>query len=752
MSKEKTKKKRGEKVVGLIRAVFNPYNIVMFIAVAISVSIFSNAFRVSVIEAPYWNARADSMLRLDTIMTSVPQRGDILARDGMPMAQTVALYTAFVDFSAPRVDEKIYTNITYPRGSSERDTLYLDHLCEYLAKNYPVKTKQEYADYITSRRKKKSNSCVLVEGMTNNQFEELKNFWVFDECRDGFRTGLTRIRSYKRYYPYDSLTSIVLGRAVLATKEMLEKDTSYHRNEWHGTSGLEYGLDKELFGIPGKTRRRQEAWGFGTEVIEPSIPGKDVVTTIDITIQEIAARNLIKEVAAQRAEYGTAIVMDVATGEIRAMINVDKDKNGKYTFKTRHNYATRIVEPGSVIKTLSMMLALNRNPHIDVHRKFNSQGAVPEVGSYKKIDCYQQVITPHQVIVRSDNRGICKIVSDTYRDNYRQFIYDIINTKIEETCNLPMPGTMRPSIHDSIALKTQADYYSFAQMIFGYHNRYSPLSTLSIYNAIANDGRLMKPQIVKAYMHNGQIDTVFSPQCLNENLCSPDVARKLRAMMYDVVNNDTIGTARRISKGRVKLAGKTGTVTAQREIMIPYMKNDTLKYKFKEKYVENERRIVFAGFFPYEKPQYSCIVLIDKPRDHSAGGVAGGVFKAIAEEMYSRNMLDCDVQYKTGNGDKNPPRNSSVSQCDEMVYDYLQQYPTVDTTKQVKVVATDVEIDADSLSMPSVVGMTAADALYLLESMGLNVNLTGNAGRVAAQSLRAGTQLSQGMDVTLKLK
>ncbi len=752
MNKENTPNKQSGVIWGILRSIFTPYNIVMFVAVLISVSIFSSAFRVSVIEAPYWDDKADSLLRMDTIMTSLPQRGDILSCDGMPMAQTVALYTAFIDFSAPRVDEKIYTNITYPRGSAGKDTLYLEHLCEYLAQNYPVKTKQEYADYITTRRIKKSNSCVLVEGMTNSQFEELKNFWVFDECRDGYRTGLTRIRSYKRYYPYDSLTSTVLGRAVLATKEMLEKDTSYHRNEWHGTSGLELGLDKELFGLPGKDRRRQEAWGFGREIVEPSIPGKDVVTTIDITIQEIAARNLIKEVAAQRAEYGTAIVMDVATGEIRAMINVDKDKNGKYTFKTRHNYATRIVEPGSVVKTLSMMLALNRNPNIDVHRKFNSQGAVPEVGSYKKIDCYQQVITPHQVIVRSDNRGICKIVSDTYRGNYRQFIYDIKNTGIEETYKLPIPDTMKPSIHDSITLKTQADYYSFAQMIFGYHNRYSPLSTLSIYNAIANDGRLMKPQIVKAYLHNGQVDTVFSPQCLNENLCSPDVARKLRAMMYDVVNNDTIGTARRISKGRVKLAGKTGTVTAQREIMIPYVKNDTVKYKFKEKYVDSERRIVFAGFFPYEKPQYSCIVLIDKPRDHSAGGVAGGVFKAIAEEMYSRNMLDCDVQYRTGNGDKNPPRNKAVSQYDEMIYDYLQQYPTIDTTKQAKATATIVEADADTSSMPSVVGMTAADALYLLESMGLNVNLTGNAGRVIEQSPRVGSQLSQGMNVMLKLK
>lgn len=746
--------KGGNKVLGALRAVirliFNPYHIIMGIAIAISASIFFNAFRVSVIEAPHWNAKADSMLRLDTIMQAVPQRGDILACDGMPLAQTVALYTAFVDFSAPRVDEKLYSNITYPKGSDKRDTLYLDYLCDYLAKNFPTKTKKEYADYITARKKVKSNSCVLVEGLTNNQFEELKNFWVFNECRGGYRTGLTRIRSYKRYYPYDSLTSIVLGRAVLATKEMLAKNKSYRRNEWHGTSGLERGLDKELFGIPGKARRRQEAWGFGTEIIEPPISGNDIVTTLDMTIQEIAARNLMKEVKAQRAEYGTAIVMDVATGEIRAMINVDKAHDGKYTFKTRHNYATRIVEPGSVVKTLSMMLALNRNPHIDVHREASSLGAVPEVGGYKKIDCYKEVISPHQVIVRSDNRGICKIVSDTYRGNYRQFIYDIEATGIMHTCELPLPGTMSPQIHSDLPMKTQAEYYSFAQMIFGYHNRYSPLSTLSIYNAIANNGRLMKPQIIKAQLSNGEVDTIYAPVCLNENLCSPEVASTLRAMLYDVVNDDAIGTARRIGKGRVKLAGKTGTVTAQREIS--YKRNDTIK--FKEVYVDSERRIVFAGFFPYENPQYSCIVLIDKPRDHSAGGVAGGVFKAIAEEMYSRNMLDCDVQYKASDDDKNPPRNKVASQYDTRIYKYLNQYPTVDTTKGSlpDTLVGRVENKGDTLVMPSVVGMTAGDALYLLESMGMNVSLNGVVGRVVNQSVPQGTVLTNDMNVTLNLK
>lgn len=734
--------------MGIVRFLVNPYFIIMGLAVVVSVLIFCNAFRVSVIEAPHWNARADSMLHLDAIRPVVPQRGDILANDGMPLAQTVALYTAFVDFSAPRVDKKLYSNIVHPKGSDMKDTLYLDYLCEYLARNYPVKTKAEYARYITSRREKNSNSCVLVEGMTNMQYKELQNLWVFDECRSGYRTGLTRIRSYKRYYPYDSLTSIVLGRAVLATGEMLENDTSYRRNEWHGTSGIERGLDKELFGTPGKMRRRQEMWGFGSEIIEPAISGKDVVTTLDMTIQEIAARNLMKVVSAQRAEYGTAIVMEVATGEIRAMINVDRNKEGKYTFKTKHNYATRIVEPGSVIKTLSMMLALNRNPHIDVHRKFDSKGAVPEVGSYKSIDFYQPIITPHQVIVRSDNRGICKIVSENYRGNYRQFIYDIVNTGIMETGKLPLPGSMSPQVHEHLPMKTQADYYSFAQMIFGYHNRYSPLSTLSIYNAIANNGRLMKPQIVKAMLHDGEIDTVYSPVCINENLCSPEVARKLKAMMYDVVNNDTIGTARRISKGRVKLAGKTGTVTAQRESS--YMRNDTLR--FREVYVDSERRVVFAGFFPYENPQYSCIVLVDKPRDHSAGGVAGGVFKAIAEEMYSRSMLDCDVQYQASEGDKNPPRNELESLLDKRIYEYLGQYPTVDTTAKKNPIKTVDIASGDTLIMPSVIGMTAGDAMYVLESMGMIVELQGVAGRVRSQSIPEGTQLIRGMDVILNLK
>ena len=724
-----------------------PYWLVILLFLFVSGAIIYASVKTSIIDAPQWNKKAEEMLRLDSLRDATPQRGDILAHDGTPLAQTVSLYTAYVDFSAPGVDTLLYVNIKHPDNSSLPDTLNLDNLATYLAKHFHAKTVEEYKAYITKHRKDRSSSCVLAEGITDMEFEALKDCPVFDNLRDGKRSGLARLRCYKRYYPYDSLTSVVLGRAMLSTAEMLDNNPHYRRNEWHGTSGLERGMDKFLFGKYGKEKRRQELWGFGSYLVEPPVRGYDVVTTLDMSMQEIAERNLMDMVRKQRAEYGTAVIMEVATGEIRAIANVEKNKSGKYTFKTRRNYAITAIEPGSVVKTLSMLIAME-NGNIDPNETFNSENAIPEIGGYKRISHYKNPLTVKEVIQKSDNRGICRLVGRIYKGRYNDYIDDVLNSGVMQTMQLPLPGAQSPRVY-KMQFEKQWQYYAFAQMVFGYQNRYAPISTLAVYNAVANNGRLMQPKILKALMRNGEVDSVFAPVCLNEHFCTPEHAAQLRDMLYSVVNEKG-GTATSIKDGRVTIAGKTGTANALEEIA--HQDADGV-IRYSEKYVDGLWRLAFAGFFPYENPQYSCIVVIDKPRmdTASAGRVSGGVFRAIAEEMYNRNMLVCDIDYQSTKEeeDNTPPRNDVPTESDRLIYEYLNQHPLPDTTRVVADTIVTDTIACDEV-VPSVVGWSAPEALNYLEREGFEVELQGM-GRVEKQSLKPGIPKQKGMKIVLTL-
>lgn len=732
--------KRSKRQVG-------PYVLVVVVALIAFGAILYAAIKTSIVDASEWNEKAETMLKLNSLQLAEPKRGNIYTHDGTPLAQTVALYTAYVDFGAPNVDPVLYTDIIHPKGSGKPDTIKLDTLCTYLAEKYPIRTKEGYKKYITARRLEGSRNCVLADNITDTQFEELMNLPTYRDADKSKNSGLSRLRTYKRFYPYDSLTSVVLGRATEATEEMLERNKSYRRKEWHGTSGMERSLDSLLFGVYGTAQRQQRHWGFDERVVDPPVNGCDVVTTLDMTMQEIAERNLMHMVRSQRAQYGTAVIMEVATGEIRAMANVEKNSKGKYTFKTRRNYAITAIEPGSVIKTLSMLMVLEHS-NIDVTKEFDSKGAIPEMGNYKTLDFYESPITPQNVIVRSDNRGICKLVGDVYRGRYNDFVADIRRSGLLRTMELPLPGAQPPVINPMYFQK-QWQYYAYAQMIFGYYSRISPVSTLSIYNAIANNGRLMQPQIIKSLMQEGRVDTTFAPVCLNEHLCTPEHAAQLREMLHGVVYAPK-GTARFIKEGRVEIAGKTGTAKAIRETVTTDAKGNK---RYGEEYIEGVWRLAFAGFFPYDNPQYSCIVVIDKPQNKSAGAVAGGVFRAIAEEMYNRNLLECDVEYTPTDTLPLPPRNSVGNELDNTVYNYLKRYPAPLAEEVSEKTNTTVAVEEHNNMpvVPSVIGLGALEALYELESIGMEVELQG-AGRVVQQSLQSGIPLQKGMNIKLTLK
>ncbi len=732
----------------------SPYWFINTLAVVVVVAIIIAAIKISIVDAKHWDAKSEELLQLNTERVALPMRGSILAHDGSPIAQTVELYTAYVDFAASRSDDTLYINVRHAAGDNRPDTLCLDTLCQFLATHYPKKTKAEYAMYITKKWKEDARDCILAENITEAQYDELYNLSIFANRRKTQKfknSGLSRVRSYKRYYPYEGIAPIVIGRASQLTGDMIKRYPNYKdRREWHGSSGLELGLDSFLFGKYGSQQKQQLSNRFALRIVDQPVAGYDVVTTLDMTIQEIAERTLMEKVVEQHAEYGTAVVMEVATGEIRAMANVERNKKGKYTTYTKRNYATTNIEPGSVVKTLSLLVAME-NCHIDPYKLFDSENPIPELKTL--LEPHKNPLSARDVIVLSDNRGICKIIGSNYRGRYNDFVKDIQKTGLMKTMDcLYLPNMQKPYIKP-IKFNLPWKYYAFAQMIFGYQNELSPVTTLSIYNAIANDGRLMQPKLIKSLMRNGEVDTVFAPVCLNEKFCTPQNAAILREMLhgvvYDVYESGGGGTARALRTGRVEIAGKTGTVQAQREI---YFKTKDGRDTMTVDYDRAERRLAFAGFFPYDNPQYSCIVVIDKPDLHSAARVSGAVLRNIAEEMYGRNMLEERLQYTSNEKDKNPPQAIGIGDVNERVYAYLRQYPTPDTTHNVAVTSDNLLhiVEPEVPRVPSVIGMSAKDALYLLELQGLAVEMIGN-GRVVHQSLSAGLSIQKGTNIKLTL-
>lgn len=720
----------------------NRYKAILAFVILVALGIVWFAVKTSIVYHAEWDKKADNRLKLDSVYVALPMRGSILAVDGQPLAQTIALYSVFVDFKTEALDSLLYMNV------DSFGSYCLDTLCTYLAENHPETTKKGYFNYITEKRDNHKRDCYLMRNITEEQFYDFYNMPMLSGRRKAHRgknQGIGKERSYERSYPHGNLASVVLGKATKVTEEMLERNPQAYvsRQEWHGTSGIEKQLDSLLFGSFGKSRNQQRSFGFRRWVEDPPVDGYDVRTTLDITLQEIAEHNLKEKVVEQHAEYGTAIIMEVSTGAIRAMANIERTEDGKYTFNTKRNYAITRIEPGSVIKTLSLLMAMEHG-NIDVNKKFDSAGAIPETAGYKSIEAHKNPLSARDVIVYSDNRGICKIISDTYAGRYNDLFKDIRNSGLMETMDLPLPGVLPPSV-EPIDFEKQWNYYAFAQSVFGYYNELSPLTTLSVYNAIANDGKLMRPQLVAALERDGVADTVFAPVCLNEHFCTPRNAALLREMLHGVVQE---GTARAIKGGRVDIAGKTGTVDAQREYLA---KDKSGKMRHVTEYVKDKRRLAFAGFFPYDNPQYSCIVVIDKPDLHSAGKVSGAVFRAIAEEMYNRNMLEECAEYKSDKGKKNPPLAVGDTVLRDEVYAYLGQYPLPDTTKVVSHVDTAAVAKVNDASVvPSVIGLSAKDALYKLESQGLFVSLSGK-GRVVSQSLQPGEAYRKGENIALLL-
>ncbi len=664
----------------MFRYVLITFGMTLF-AGAISYKLFST----TVIDAEHWNNKANVELqRIDTI---APVRGDILASDGTILVTNLQYYDVRIDFGSEAFAKKDFVE-------------NLEPLCDSLARYFPTRDKDGWRESLQTQynAEKKSHSYKLLSRISYSELERLRTFPFFNS-KNKLKTGLIEEPYKKRDCPYGDMARRSIGR-VGQTKEC---------KEIHGISGLEKALDSLLYGIPGTYKRVAFTNRIGNWTDVPAVDGWNVTTTIDITLQDILEQELNTMLDSCEAEWGSAILMEVATGDIKAISNLERDKNGKYI--EAYNRAVIAYEPGSVVKPISMMFALedglvdNIDEVIPIGASFAYGGGRPISDSH-----FNAQLTVAGVIEESSNIGMARIIARGYDKDPAGFVKRFDDIGFFEKMNSGIFEEERPRIHRN------PSRLDMSRMCFGYATAIPPLYTLSVYNAIANNGRYVRPRLVKGLSREG-IDSVIPVSYIRDRICSETNAAKMRTMLRRVVDGSR-GTGRRMKNCKVPLAGKTGTC---------YHLDTVTK-----QYDHAKKRLAFCGFFPADNPRYSMFVLTFHPRKNLLGAASssGTVMYNVAEKMYSRGLLgDATDFHADAPADPMPP----VINAPATPGAYNMLRTMLAGRLKPRVITTPQGTCGDT-AMPSVLNMSFRDALCSLEKAGYSVTFNGT-GRVKKQQL-----------------
>ena len=702
------------------RRIFIRYGVITGAFVVMAMGIVWNMFRTTVVEAPAWNARAEKQLsRIDTI---APERGSILAANGNILACNVKVCDIKIDMRHNKIKAMPKSKLIAK----------LDSLADTLDRCYPRFDPQK-ADAATRKAKswrvrlheeiekdpdKRTRSLTIARNRPLEEFDSARKLvFIRDYKGAGFRCPLYKEEHSRRIYPYGKMANRSIGRV----HEVVTEKTR-HKGEIHGYSGLEKDLDSLLYGKPGYAKLVPLTKGSGNWVTTPPTPGYDLLTTIDIDLQDIVEESLQDICEETACEWGTAILMEVSTGEIVALSSIERMDDGSYGEAL--NRAVLPYEPGSVIKPISMMIAFE-------------DGLVSSVN--QTVDCspFQKTSDPHaptvknmkQVIEMSSNTGIARIIFKGYASDPAKYhdrlasigFFDRINSGIAGE-QVPQVRRLEPQNSKGQPITMVSRHLDLARQAYGYNTMIPPLYTLAYYNAIANHGRLVRPHLVRA-LRSEKGDSIIPISYIRDRICSPETAEKVKQCIHEVVWGEH-GTARLVRDDRVKIVGKTGTA-------FPVEKGQ---------YNAAKRRFAFAGFFPYEEPKYSCMVLVQGAAGLSANRTSGQVMKQIALKMHARGMLASIPKLKRTTSGERPTIAASTGRDSEQIANSIGN--------PVRKMAPKKEYPAGKV--PDVTGFDLRSAIMLLESRGLNVAVEG-AGKVARQSIPAGSNAVRGQKITLTL-
>ena len=637
------------------------------------------------------------------------------------MASSIPEYKVFMDFQAGTDDSL---------GLARRDSMWtekMDSICDGLNKIFPQKTAAEFkAHLLEGMQKVQKNGKVGARHwpiwkrrIDYNTFCEVKQLPIFKEKM--YKGGFHWEEYNARRKPFTTLAQRTIGDLFG------EIDSA--------KNGLELAFDKELRGTNGLMHRRKVLQKYLDIPVLAPIDGADIVTTIDVGMQDLAERALIDELKDPQVngEMGVAILMEVKTGDVKAIVNMTRGADGEY-YEMVNNAISFRCEPGSVFKTASFLVALDDGV-IDTTMTINTGCGVMEMHGRPMKDHnwrrggYGTISVPRALEV-SSNIGVSWIIDKYYGSNPTKYVKGLYRVGIHEDLKLPIMGYHPPYIRMPDTKTTdRAKYWSkttLPWMSIGYETQIAPINTVAFYNAIANDGKMMQPRFVKQLVKDGQVIKEYEPVVLKERIAKPQAIKTMQTILEHVVSQ---GLGKKAGSKSFKVAGKTGT--AQVADQHGSYHSGTTRYW-----------LSFCGFFPADEPRYTCIVCIRKSGlPASGGGMSGVVFHHIAEGVMAQNLKrSVDDAH-----DENSVMTPDVKGGDIAASNYVLRQLGVKAGNHID------EQKTSKAIVPNVIGMGARDAVYQLESRGVKTRLKGR-GRVKSQSIYSGTAIKQGMvcDLTLE--
>lgn len=714
------------------------YNLFATICTLVACAVVAKGFYIMTVERSYW-MKVDE-LRMPKGRTIAPQRGNILAVGGQRLACNLPEYEVRMDFVA--LQEGKADTMWHDRNG--KDAPQLLELCEGLHEIFPEKSAEEFLKYMKEGYKTRNRYFpVLKHRVDYKTFQRIKQLPIF--CLPSGVGGFRGVEMMVRSKPYGSLATSLIG--------------DIYKSSGKAYSGIELVCDSFLKGRPGYTHYKKELNEWVPVEDSAVVDGYDVVTTIDVGFQDLAERALEKELRKDNAYTGVAIVMEVATGDIKAMVNLDLDRSTRQYVERRNHAIADFLEPGSVFKTASFLVAMD-DGKLDTTKTLDCSGGIREMYGAQMKDHnwtsggYKTPLSVPQILQKSSNIGVSVLIDRAYHSRPEDFVDGLHRIGMAENLHLKFPEYRAPRIR-----YPERDRYghwtkgwsdtALPWMSIGYETNIPPISVLTFYNAIANNGVMVRPRFVTGIMCGNEKIADFPVQVLRQSIVrKPETLRQMQNMLVEVVEK---GLGKPAGSKSFLVAGKTGT--AQMASGGGYTKGVT------------NYLLTFAGYFPANDPRYSCIVCIQKAGMPASGGqMSGQVFHDIAEGIMAK-----DIYYNAkGAHDADFTRIPDTKAGNLKAADYVlsklgfnvkggwngehkEGTPIWGVVSRRKDHAQLIRSRGRSMRhMPDVRGMGARDAVYIIENRGAKVIIEGS-GKVKSQSKPAGSTIKKGEKITLYL-
>ena len=697
------------------------YLAVAVLLTIIGVAVIVKAGYTMTAKKSYWETVAN---RQKSDSDSVrPNRGNILSCDGQLLASSIPEYKIFMDYQAGGNADTVWVR--------KRDSIWyadLDSLCRGLNVIFPERSAEEFKARLEEGKHKIMRNgsegarhwAVWPKRISYNTYCEVKQlpFFNLPSNKGGFHAESFEARRR----PFGSLAERTIGDI-----------RSFEGGKDTARFGIELSYDSLLRGKYGIERKQKVLNKVVPFTLTPAVDGTDVVTTIDVGMQDLAEQALIEGLKKWDASMGVTILMEVKTGDIKAIVNMRRAENGQYYERFNDAISYRC-EPGSVFKVASFLVALDDGVVDTSYVIHTGCGILNMHGAKMKDHNWHRGgygdINVARALEVSSKIGVSYVIDHYYGSNPRKYVEGLYRVGIGQDLKLPIVGYLPPKIRmPDTKTSNRALYWSkttLPWMSIGYETQIAPINTVTFYNAIANNGKMMRPRFVKGFMREGQMIAETQPEVIKEQIAKPSTIKTMQTVLRHVVSQ---GLGKKAGSHSFQVSGKTGTAQVAKA---GGYKTGTTEYW-----------LSFCGYFPSDNPQYTCIVCIKKMGLPASGGLmSGGIFHHISEGVMAKSLKLSVTDARDSTSVLVP----SVLKGDNNAAGYVLRQLGVNTSK-----VSMASVDVKAGKMPDVTGMGARDAVYQLERLGVKVKLSGK-GFVARQSIAPGTTLQTGMSCMLELK